>query len=317
MTLFGNNYDGSPRIGFHLSWIIGAMIILFGVLRYFAHTQVNPVTGVTQHISMTPNQEMSLGLGAAPRMAAQMGGEANPASDPGAREVAKIGQQLATRSDAARSPYASNFHYHLLNDPQTVNAFALPGGQVFITRALLDRLNNEAQLAGVLGHETGHVIWRHSAQQMEKGQLGQTIATGVAVGASSDRNGYAEAAAAQMANQMLQLRYSREDESQADEYGMRYMSQAGYDPHEMLGVMDVLKKLEAETPGGQPEMLRTHPLATTRIQRVRDLLQQNDYSDQGRIHFTTGATLQHGLPAGGGTGDWGAGTPRQKGKDDW
>ncbi len=314
MTLYGNNYNS--RFGFHASWIIGGLIILFGVLRYFAHTQVNPVTGVSQHISMTPNQEMSLGLSAAPRMAAQMGGEADPARDPAAREVAKIGQQLATRSDAARSPYATNFHYHLLNDPRTVNAFALPGGQIFITRALLNRLHNEAQLAGVLGHETGHVIWRHSAQQMEKGQLGQTIATGIGVGASSDRNGYAEAAAAQMANQMLQLHYSRDDESQADEYGMRYMSQAGYDPHEMLGVMDVLKKLEAETPGGQPEMLRTHPLATTRIQRVQDLLKQNDYSGQGRIHFTTGAALRNGVPAGG-TGDWDTTPTKQKGKDEW
>jgi predicted Zn-dependent protease len=316
MTLFGNNYNGGPRFGFHASWIIGGLVILFGVLRYFAHTQVNPVTGVTQHISMTPNQEMSLGLSAAPHVAAQMGGEADPARDPAAREVEKIGQQLATRSDAARSPYANNFHYHLLNDPQTVNAFALPGGQIFITRALLDRLDNEAELAGVLGHETGHVIWRHSAQQLEKGQLGQTIATGVAVGASSDRNGYAEAAAAEMANSMLQLRYSRDDESQADEYGMRYMSQAGYDPHAMLGVMDVLKKLEAETPGGQPEMLRTHPLATTRIQRVRDLLNNNDYSDQGRIHFTTGAALQRGVPAGMG-GDRGSSPAKQKGKDEW
>jgi predicted Zn-dependent protease len=316
MSLFGNNYSDGPRFGFHASWIIGGLIILFGVLRYFAHTQVNPVTGVSQHVSMTPNQEVSLGLSAAPRMAAQMGGEADPARDPEAREVEKIGQQLATRSDAARSPYANNFHYHLLNDPRTVNAFALPGGQIFITRGLLDRLDDEAELAGVLGHETGHVIWRHSAQQMEKGQLGQIIATGVGVGASSDRNGYAEAAAAQMANQMLQLHYSRDDESQADEYGMRYMSQAGYDPHQMLGVMDVLKKLEAESPGGQPEMLRTHPLATTRIQRVQDLLKQTDYSEQGRLHFTTGAKLQHGVPVGG-SGDWGSRPSRPKGKDEW
>lgn len=316
MTFFGNNYNSGPRIGFHASWIVGGLIILFGVLRYLAHTQVNPVTGVSQHISMTPGQEMSLGLSAAPQMAAKMGGEANPATDPAAREVAKIGQQLATRSDAARSPYAGNFHYHLLNDPQTVNAFALPGGQVFITRALLERLDNEAELAGVLGHETGHVVWRHSAQQMEKGQLGQTVATGVAVGASSDRNGYAEGAAAVMANQMLQLHYSRADESQADEFGMRYMSQAGYDPQQMLGVMNVLKKLEAETPGGEPEMLRTHPLASTRIQRVQDLLRQNDYSEQGRIHFTTGAPLRHGVPAGSG-GDWNAGPGKPKGNDDW
>ena len=124
----------------------------------------------------------------------------------------------------------------------------------------------------------------------------RSIATGVAVGASGDRNGYADAAAAQMANQMLQLHYSRDDESQADEFGMRYMAQAGYDPHEMLGVMNVLKKLEADTPGGTPEMLRTHPLATTRIERVQSLLNQNDYAASG--HLTKGAPLQNGVPAG-------------------
>ncbi len=294
MSIFGDS-EG-PRPGFHLTWIAGLAIMIFGVIRYYSHTQVNPVTGVTQHLSMTADQEMSLGLQAAPQMASQMGGEADPQSDPAAREVETIGQQLATRSDASKSPYASNFHYHLLDDPRTVNAFALPGGQIFITRGLLNRLEDEAELAGVLGHETGHVIWRHSAQQMEKGQLGQTLAVGVAVGASNDRHGYAESAAAQMANQMFQLRYSREDESQADEYGMKYMAQAGYDPHEMMGVMNVLKKLEAESPGGTPEMLRTHPLATTRIERVQSLLDQNDYA-AGR-QLTKGAALQNGVPAG-------------------
>jgi predicted Zn-dependent protease len=293
VPLFGNG-DGS-RAGFHLSWVAGVAIILFGLVRYFADTQVNPVTGVKQHLSMTADQEMSLGLQAAPQMAGEMGGEADP-SDPAAQEVAHIGRQLATRSDAARSPYASNFHYHLLNDAQTVNAFALPGGQIFITRGLLNRLQNEAQLAGVLGHETGHVIWRHAAQQMEKGQLGQMIATGIAVGASNNRNGYAEAAAAQVANQMLQLHYSREDESQADECGVKYMAQAGYDPQEMMGVMNVLKKLEAESPGQTPEMLRTHPLATTRIERVQYLLQQADFASNGQ--YTKGAPLENGVPAG-------------------
>jgi predicted Zn-dependent protease len=120
-----------------------------------------------------------------------------------------------------------------------------------------------------------------------------------------------------MANSMLQLHYSREDESQADEFGMKYMSQAAYDPQQMLGVMNVLRKLEADTPGGEPEMLRTHPLATTRIQHVQDLLKQNDYSGQGRIRFTSGATLRQGLPAGGGAGDWEGSPVEPKGKDDW
>jgi predicted Zn-dependent protease len=298
MPLFGNG-DGPRGPGFHLSWLAGVAIMLFGVIRYFADTQVNPVTGVKQHLSMSADQEMALGLQAAPEMASQMGGEVDPQSDPAAQEVSRIGQQIATRSDAAKSPYVSNFHYHLLNDLQTVNAFALPGGQVFITRALLNRLETEGQLAGVLGHETGHVIWRHSAQQMEKGKLGQTIAMGVAVGARSDRNGTAESAAALMANQMLQLHYSRDDESQADEAGMKFMAQAGYDPQEMMGVMNVLKKLEADFPNSTPAMLRTHPLATTRIERVQSLLQQNDYASLSNQPLIRGASLQNGLPVGG------------------
>jgi predicted Zn-dependent protease len=296
MPLFGNDDNSGFRPGFHLSWIAGVVIMLFGIIRYMTQTQGNPVTGVAQHLSMTSDQEMMYGLQAAPQMASQMGGAVDPRSDPAAREVARIGEQLATHSDAAKSPYANNFHYFLLNDDQTVNAFALPGGQIFITRALVVRLENEAELAGVLGHETGHVICRHSAQQMEKGQLGQTIATGIAVGASGDRHGTTEAAVAMMANQMLQLHYSRDDESQADEFGMKYMSQAGYDPQEMMGVMNVLKKLEAESPGNTPAMLRTHPLATVRIEHVQTLLKQNDYGSTGSL--TSGAPLKDGVPAG-------------------
>src|SRR5947199_356069 len=123
--------------------------------------------------------------------------------------VSEVGRRIVERSDAARSPYVDNFHFHLLNDPRTINAFALPGGQVFITRGLFDRLKNEAQLAGVLGHEIGHVIERHSAQQMATGQLGQLLTTAVGVGASGGQDrGRTAAMAAAMANQMLTLKYS-------------------------------------------------------------------------------------------------------------
>ncbi len=257
MGLFGNDnygYGGGPRYGFHASWVVGLIVIIFGVIRYAAHTQVNPVTGESQHITMTPAQEITLGIDAAPRMAAAMG-RAIPASDPRAALVAEVGARLAAAGEPARSPYAGHFQYHLLDDPRTVNAFALPGGQIFITRALFERLSNEAELAGVLGHETGHVICRHSAQQIEKSQLGQTISTGVAIGASGDRHGQVEAIAAQASIQMRQLAYGREDESQADAKGLQYMAEAGYDPREMIGVMKVLESL-----GGQhAEILSTHP----------------------------------------------------------
>ena len=86
----------------------------------------------------------------------------------------EVGQRASSNaSNAARSPYAGNFHFYLLDDPETINAFALPGGQIFITAGLYRRMQTEAELAGVLGHEIGHVIHRHSAEQMAKGQLGR------------------------------------------------------------------------------------------------------------------------------------------------
>ncbi len=108
-----------------------------------------------------------------------MGGDIDPRDDERAMMVSEVGRRIVERSEASKSPYVGNFHFHLLSDPKTVNAFALPGGQVFITQALYGRLQNEAELAGVLGHEIGHVIERHSAQQMATGQLGQMLTIGI------------------------------------------------------------------------------------------------------------------------------------------
>jgi beta-barrel assembly-enhancing protease len=253
--------------------LVVAAIALFG---YFSRTQVNPVTGEKQHIALSVDQEKALGLEAAPQMAAQMGGEASP-SDPDARRVAEVGRRIVERSNAGRSPYADTFRFHLLNDPETINAFALPGGQVFITEGLLRRLRSEAQLAGVLGHETGHVIHRHAAEQMAKGQLGQLLgaAAGVAADDGSGRGVNAQAIAA-MVNQMVQLRYSRQDESEADRYGVDAMAEAGYDPRAMLEVLAILK--EASTGPRPPEILSSHPLPETRIRELQDYLKQKGVS---------------------------------------
>ncbi len=283
--------DGG-RSGFRINprIIVAILIALGGVFTYFMNTSTNPVTGEKQHVAMNPQQEIALGLQAAPEMAQKMGGEV-PSSDPEAREVSKVGRQLVAESDASKpeDPYRGHFNFHLLADDQTVNAFALPGGQIFITRALYSKLQNEAQLAGVLGHEMGHVINRHSAQQMAKGQLGQMLTSAVAVGASDpDHRGRGQmaAAAAAMANQMLQLKYSRGDETEADNYGLKYMTQAGYDPQEMLGVMKILKKVGGA--GGGPEFLQTHPLPETRLEEIAETLREK-YSN--RDGLTKGGPL--------------------------
>src|SRR5205807_9931824 len=124
--------------------------------------------------------------------------------------VSDVGMRVLHNSDAAKGPYTNNFHYILLADDRTINAFALPGGQVFITRALLVRLQNEAQVAGVLGHETGHVIGRHTSEQLAKSQLGQTLATAFVVGNDRDRSGgYSSAMIAGVVQHMTQLHFSR------------------------------------------------------------------------------------------------------------
>jgi predicted Zn-dependent protease len=220
---------------------------------------------------MSPQQEIQLGLQAAPQMIGQMGGEVNP-NDAEAEEVRYVGNRVWENSDAARSPY--RFQYHLLVDPKTINAFALPGGQVFITRGLYEKLQDEAELAGVLGHESGHVVERHSAQQVEKGQLGQRLVMAVAVGTSDRRNGFGETILAGVVNNVTQLKFSREDESQADSRGLRFMAQAGFDPRAMLDVMKIL--LDASRGGRQPEFLSTHPFPEDRIKEITAEL-RHDY----------------------------------------
>jgi predicted Zn-dependent protease len=275
--------------------VIGAIILaVIGIAMYAFQTQVNPVTGKTQHIAISPNEEKALGLQAAPEMAAKMGGEISPSDDPRARLVQTVGRRVVERSDASRSEYFDNFHFHLLNDPETINAFALPGGQVFITLGLLEKMTDEGQLAGVLGHEIGHVVGRHSAAQMAKGQLGQLLTVAVGVGASGERdNGRKAQMIAALVNQVSQLRFSREDESEADQFGLHYMAQAGYDPTAMLDVMRILK--EASKGSRQPEFLATHPLPETRLQEIESIIAR-DYPNGIPASLTRGLRLEGGWP---------------------
>jgi len=257
-------------------WITALIIALIGIFMYMSNVQINPVTGEKQYVSMTPNQEIQLGLDSAPQMALEMGGEV-PSSDPRAKLVQALGQKIVENTDAVKSPW--KFKFHLLKDESTVNAFALPGGQVFITLGLYNRLTSEAQLAGVLSHEMGHVIERHSAEQMATSQLGQSIIMAVATGASSDQSSAQQSAMiASVVNQALQLRYSRNDESEADIWGIKLMSQVGFTPRAMIEVMQILK----EASGGhssQPEIFQTHPNPDLRIKQIEAYLKAHPEED--------------------------------------
>ncbi len=262
-----NPYGNQPRKGggrIKIMLIIGLFFAGYHLLKYYSNTQVNPITGEKQHVSISPEQEIAIGLQSAPQMVQQHGG-LHP--DQRAQQYIKqIGNRLIGTPTGRKSTY--QYDFHLLADPRVVNAFALPGGQVFITEALLTRLRNEDQIAGVIGHEIGHVIHRHGAERIAKMELTQGL-TGAAVLASGDYN---TAQAAQMIGNLVNMKYGRDQELESDDFGVHLMIEAGYDPYELIGVMDVLE----EASGGQkrPEFQSTHPSPENRREKIKESIEK-------------------------------------------
>jgi predicted Zn-dependent protease len=253
--------------------LMAGVVVAVSLFTYFGTQSKNPVTQDVQHISMTPDQEIAMGLQAAPEMENEFGGlDPNQADQ---QRVETIGHSIVQKSPAGTTPY--QFDYHLLADTQTVNAFALPGGQIFITRALYDLLKSDGEVAGVLGHETGHVVARHSAEQIAKSQLTQGL-TGAAVIAACDPNNPNGCVAANqlaaVVGQLIDMKYSRADETQADGLGVCFMNDSGYDPQDMIKVMQVLASLDQGQK--QPEFLSTHPDPGNRIVQIQDDIQNMD-----------------------------------------
>ena len=253
---------GCLRIGLALA------MVAIAVISFLGSKQFNPVTGEDQYVSISQDQEIAMGLQAAPEMAAEFGG-LDPDPDYQAF-VDALGNVLVQNSVAASSGYP--FEFYVLADTQTVNAFALPGGPVFVTRALIDAMETEGQVAGVMAHEISHVLARHSAEQIAQTQLTQGI-TGAVLIATYDPENPSSQQAAQMAvlvSQLVNMQFSREDELQADRLGVQIMAEAGYDPRSMA---DVMETLAAANPGGMPEFFSTHPNPDNRIQRIEEAIQ--------------------------------------------
>jgi predicted Zn-dependent protease len=253
--------------GMKLRLMIGAAIVLFSVFRFYSKGQTNPVTGKTQRVDMTIGQEVAMGLQSAPSMGALSRDRQSTleVERVGAILVSCLEQELYKREPPVRNPY--DFNFHLLADRQRINAFALPGGQVFITQSLFDKLQgSEAMLAGVLGHEIGHVIERHGSERMAKGSFikGLVGAAGVMGGSTSS------ASAASYVGNMMQMKYGRGDELESDEWGVKLMLIAGYNPEELLGVMDILEKSAGG--GGGPEFMSTHPRPANRKEYIKGIL---------------------------------------------
>lgn len=242
--------------------LIAAVIAIGALFTYFGKSSLNPLTGEKQRVAMSPQQEVALGLKSAPELAAQMGGLSQNVQ---ARTlVQRIGAKLARESLAAKSEY--RFAFYVLADRRTVNAFALPGGPVFITEGLLSLLKTEAEVAAVLGHEIGHVIARHSSERLAKEQLTRGLIGALVVGTGD----YTSAQIGQLVGGMINMRYGREDELESDALGVRLMVEAGYDPRAMIRVMEVL----AQASGGsrQPEFFSTHPAPENRAARIKEAI---------------------------------------------
>ncbi|MBK9103600.1 MAG: M48 family metalloprotease [Saprospiraceae bacterium] len=267
MALYSRNQSYgqpvSPRRRNIGGGILLALVIAgFTICKYYSNSQFNEVTGETQHVSITPEQEIALGLNSYPAMIEQYGG-LHPDAD-AQKFVKEVGQRIVQNSDARQTPY--QYDFHLLNDPQVINAFALPGGQVFITQALFNKLDSEDQLAGIFGHEIGHVVARHGAERIAKEELTQGL-TGAAVVASGDYN---TAQAAQMIAGLVNMSYGRDQELASDDLGVRFMVQANYNPEALIEVMKILE----DASGGQrqPEFMSTHPSPENRVQKIRDAI---------------------------------------------
>ena len=218
---------------------------------------LNPATGQRQLTLMSEAQEIEMGRRAVPEVLASFGEYPD-------REwqtyVDDLGRRLAAASERPNLPWG----FHVLDDP-LVNAFAYPGGQIYVTRGILGHFNSEAELVSVLGHEIGHVTARHSVEQMSQQQLAQ-LGLGIAAAASEDFRPFAGYAAAGL--QVLFLKFSRDDERQSDDLGLRYMTANGYDPAEMPNVFRTFDRMQASSGQRIPDWQSTHPNPGDRVGRI-------------------------------------------------
>ncbi|HXI65057.1 MAG TPA: M48 family metalloprotease [Gemmatimonadales bacterium] len=219
---------------------------------------INPATGGNQLMLVSESQEIQMGQQYDSQVVATIGVYPDPVWQ---RYIQQFGARLAATTERPNLPWT----FRVVDDP-AVNAFALPGGFVYVTRGLLAHLTSEAELAAVVGHEIGHVTARHTAAEMSKQQV---IGLGLAVGSMANSKVAKYAGAANQALGILYLKFSRDDESQADQLGLRYMGRGNYDPRQMSEVMRMLEQLSAAEGGGRlPEWQATHPSPENRLQAI-------------------------------------------------
>ena len=242
--------NASSRLGFLIVPSLTLLLTLAG------GCSTNAVTGSLQFSPISREQEIAMGEEAAPKFEQEFGG---PVADARLQQyVAEVGGKVAARSDRPM-PYA----FKLVRS-KIPNAFALPGGKVFVTAGLMALMKNERQLAAVLGHEVGHVSYEHNIDGMKR-QMGVAIfakLVGAAAGASTEK-------VAQVVGAMAAMKYGRDDEYEADAIGIKYLALAGYNPWGMVELLELLLSLHDKEPSRLEAMFQTHPLTSERVARAK------------------------------------------------
>jgi len=249
------------------------LYLLLALLAVVAACAVNPATGRRELSLISESQEIQMGREADPDVTASIGIVDDPELQ---AYVTGLGQRLAAVSERPNLPWS----FKVVDDP-VVNAFAIPGGFIYVTRGILAYFDSEAELAGVLGHEIGHVTARHSVTQMSRQQL-QTIGLGVGMIFSETVREYGGLASAGL--QLMNLSYSRGDESESDVLGLRYITRLGYDPDAMIGVFQMLAQVGGGGEGRIPEWQLTHPYPENREANIRTRIAEDGLPRTGAIN---------------------------------
>jgi predicted Zn-dependent protease len=244
-----------------------ALALAIGVMT----CATNPVTGKKELSFVSESQEISMGRDYATQVDHEMG--VYPDSEV-QRYVSRLGKELAVTTERPKLPWT----FTVIDDP-TVNAFALPGGYIFVTRGILGHMNSEAELATVVGHEIGHVTARHSVQQMTRQQIAQI---GMVAGAIASDKIAQNLGVISQGLGVLFLKYSRDDETQADGLGFRYALNDGYDVRKMTDMFQILQRVTASAGQRIPEWQSTHPDPGNRIEATQARLARVTGSLEGK-----------------------------------
>ena len=237
---------------------------------FIAGCATNPVTGKSQLMLVSKETELQIDQQYSPH---QTSTDYGILQDKGLNNyISRTGMKIAANTHRKDMPY----NFKGVNATY-VNAYAFPGGSIAATRGILLSLDNEAELAALLGHELGHVNARHTAERMSKGMVIQTVVGGLAVLAGTQSSGLGELAGTlgMVGAGALLASYSRDNERQADELGMEYMVRAGYDPKGMIGLMDMLNSLSKHSPNAIELMFSTHPMSSERYKTAVDRVETN------------------------------------------